>query len=572
MTPENNHDVFTLLPCGCVSLDGVLGEAIGKSIAARLKKVSYAHLVDPFRMRDEDDGLWRCEFWGKIVRSAIRSWRARPDEELRACIVTTVRDMLSTQTEDGCISSYPEAVQATRWDIWGRKYVILALCRYCNVIDNDPSVREAIARCLDHLMAQVGPNGKNMLATGEHLGMASSSILGAVIQAYRLLGDARLMDYANWIVKEGGSPVFAQVMRAESPSQITNGKAYEMTSCVEGLLELYRENGDTALLDAAHEYFAKVRAEEIFVTGVGGLKDSVGEFWYQGAINQVRQDCGGLGETCVTTTYIRFCLNLLRATGDVRVADEIERSLYNGALGAMTPDGSWWMHVNPTPLSGASSKKCAPDQIFLCSKGKFSYNEDCCLAQGPEAIATAALFAVMRCADGIVINLYEPCKTKIDDALSIDICGAYPDAENVNICVHCRTPRTFVFKLRIPYWSETTRVRVAGADIQTQAGTYCEIQREWQEGDTIELFFSMPLTVIQIPGGYRALRRGPVLLARDSRLGDVDSPYKVPGKLRAAGPYPGIRRVYALDDGSLVCDYASAGNTFDDTSQLRVFC
>ncbi len=570
--PTKTPDAFKLLPVGCVSLGGVLGEAIAKSIAARLKKVSYAHLVDPFRNRDEDDGLWRCEFWGKIVRSAIRSWRAQPDEELRAMIAATVRDMLSTQTADGCISSYPEAVQTTKWDIWGRKYVILALCRYYNVIDNDPAVRTAIARCLDHLLTQVGPKGKSMIASGEHLGMAPSSVLGAVIQAYRLLGDTRLLDYANWIVQEGGSPVFAQVMSGESPYKIANGKAYEMTSCVEGMLELYRENADPALLAAGQEYFAKVRAEEIFVTGVAGLKDTAGEFWYQGAINQARQDCGGLGETCVTTTYIRFCLNLLRATGDARVADEIERSLYNGALGAMTPDGSWWLHLNPTPLSGASTKIPAADQIFVCSQGRSSYNEDCCLAQGPEAIASAALFAVMQCADGIVINLYEPCQVRVDSALSLEISGGYPDDENATITLYCLAPRRFGLKLRIPYWSENTRVRVGGADVPTQAGTYCEIQREWQEGDTVELIFSMPLAVIAVEGGFSALRRGPIILARDSRLGDLDRPYNAPSKLLLAQQYPGIRRVYALADGSRVCDYSSAGNTFASTSQLRVFC
>ena len=54
------------------------------SIANRLKKVNYAHLVDPFRFRYETDNAWRCEFWGKIVRSAILSWCGDPDPETDA--------------------------------------------------------------------------------------------------------------------------------------------------------------------------------------------------------------------------------------------------------------------------------------------------------------------------------------------------------------------------------------------------------------------------------------------------------------------------------------------------------
>ncbi|NLF93646.1 MAG: hypothetical protein GX564_07130 [Oligosphaeraceae bacterium] len=569
--PIRKPDVFTLLPPGSVTLKGVLGQSIDRSIAGRLTKVSYEHLVEPFRSRSENDGLWRCEFWGKIVRSAIRSWHARPNPELRDLITATVRDLLSTQTPDGCISTYPREAQTSRWDVWGRKYVLLALCRYCHEIDNDPAVRQAIARCLRHLASQVGPGAKSMLDSGEHLGMAPSSILGAVLKAYRLTGEAWMLDYASWIIEQGGSPVFAQVRSGMSPRNIANGKAYEMTSCVEGLLEWYRETGEPSLLAAVQEYFRKVREEEIFVTGVGGLKDTVGEYWYHGAVNQVRADCGGLGETCVTTTYIRFCLNLLRATGDIRLAEEIERSLYNGALGAMTPDGSAWSHLNPTPLAGPSSRTLAGDQIALCSRGRSQFQEDCCLAQGPEALASAALFAALRCEGGMVINLYEDCRVQADAGLALVIRSGYPDHGAVVISIDCAAEREFRLKLRIPDWSGDTQVRVAGQKIPVQAGTYCDLCRKWQPGETIELQFAMQTAEIMVGQGFRALRRGPVLLARDSRLGDVNRPYEAAGEAMPVEPVPGFRRVYALQDGSRVCDYASAGNTFSEESQLRVF-
>lgn len=565
------EDTFSPLSPGALKLDGLLGKAIGRSIEARLKKVDYRHLVDPFRYRNEDDGVWRCEFWGKITRSAIRSWRALPDDQLLKIINDTVGDMLSTQTQDGCISSYPAEKQTTRWDVWGRKYVLLTLCRYCNTIKKDPAVINAIAACLDHLIAQVGPNAKFMTESGEHLGMAPSSILGAVMQVYWLTGEKRFLDYANWIVNEGGSPVFKQVMSGESPAKIGNGKAYEMTSCIEGLLELYRENGNPAILDAVIRYFEKVRDEEIFITGVGGLKDACGEFWDNGAVNQVRQDKGGLGETCVTTTYIRFCLNLLRQTGDPRIADEIENSLYNGTLGEMVPDGSWWMHLNPTPLSASSTKKPATDQIEKCSSKHEKYYEDCCLAQGPEALATAPLFAVMQAKDAIVVNLYEPCFAKEGNGISLEISGSYPDDEDAKIKVICKDGQKASLKLRMPSWSPKTSVTVAGREIATTPGTYCTITREWKNGDIIDIKFQMPLTAKTLEG-LTALKRGPIVLARDSRLGDVNQPYNNPKTAVTVQSISGIRRVYKLDDNSLVCDYASAGNTFDEHSKLRVFC
>ena len=146
------------------------------------------------------------------------------------------QDICDTQTEEGCISSYPSEKQTTDWDVWGRKYVILGLARYCNTVGYDADVVKVIVDCLDHLMTQVGPSGKKMIESGHHTGMAPSSILGAVIKVYWLTGEKRFLDYAEWIVAEGGSPVFQCVLDGVDPYKIGNGKAYEMTSCVEGML------------------------------------------------------------------------------------------------------------------------------------------------------------------------------------------------------------------------------------------------------------------------------------------------------------------------------------------------
>ncbi len=571
---EKLKDFFELLPPGAVSMKGVLGDALDKSIEARLKKVDYKHLVDPFRKQMDNDGFWRCEFWGKIVRSTIRSWRAKPnDKKLRKIIDDTVKDILSTQQPDGCISSYSPERQATGWDVWGRKYVLAGLIRYCTVVEKRPEIVKAASALLKHLIKQVGPGGKSMPQSGWHEGMAPSSILGQVVQMYWLSGDKEFLDYANWIVYDGGCKVFEQAFEGvRSPKDICNGKAYEMTSCIEGLVELYRATGDRKYLDTALAYYRKVRDEEIFVTGVGGGLDCVGEIWFGGARNQARTDMGGRGETCVTTTYIRFCMSLLRATGDAAIVDEMERSLYNGTLSEMMPDGSWWLHLNPTPMSAPSHKIPCQDQIGLCTGGKLLFKEDCCLAQGPEALATAPMCAVMKESGKLVVNLYEPCEAKLDDAVSISITGNYPDDEDAAVTVHCPKGSIFAIKLRIPGWCGGAKVTVAGNDVPVKAGTYCEILRTWNDGDKITLHFPMPLVVMQMGDGLAALRRGPIVLVRDSRLGDVNQPYGNPTKLVLQRPRKGFRRIYALDDGSLVTDLASAGNTFDDSSSLRIFC
>lgn len=568
-------DQLHILPPGGVSLRGRLGKALEKSVNHRLKKVNYDHLVAPFRDRNERDGRWRCEFWGKIVRSAIRSWHAVPDPGLEQLIRKTVHDLCATQTPDGCISSYPAELQTKDWDIWGRKYALLGLCRYYREIERSEEVRHAVARCLDHLMTQVGPEAQRIVDCGHHTGLAASSLLGAVVAAARVTGEKRFLDYAKWIAAQGGSTegdIFALARRGTAPAELGNGKAYEMTSCFEGLLELYRETGDPEQLDAVMKYFRAVRDRELFITGAGGLKDMWGEFWYEGHRNQTRSDAGSLGETCVTTTCIRFFGQILRLTGELSAADEMERALYNGILGAMVPDGSWWLHANPTPLAGSSFKKRAGDQIP-------GYGEDCCVAQGPEALATAACYAVMRTEEGPAVLFYEACEAKIPLAdgseAALSITGNYPDGATAAVTVSLPAPRRFRLKLRVPAWSTRTRIRVAGEEIPARPGTFAEIDRLWRTGDRVELEFDLRFRAVPAPdgGALLAAMRGPVLFARDSRLGELDTPVS-PEEIENAQEIPAepeFARLCRLPDGSKLCDYASAGNRFTPENTLRVW-
>lgn len=568
-------DQLHILPPGGVSLRGRLGKALEKSVNHRLKKVNYDHLVAPFRDRNERDGRWRCEFWGKIVRSAIRSWHAVPDPGLEQLIRKTVHDLCATQTPDGCISSYPAELQTKDWDIWGRKYALLGLCRYYREIERSEEVRHAVARCLDHLMTQVGPEAQRIVDCGHHTGLAASSLLGAVVAAARVTGEKRFLDYAKWIAAQGGSTegdIFTLARRGTAPAELGNGKAYEMTSCFEGLLELYRETGDPEQLDAVMKYFRAVRDRELFITGAGGLKDMWGEFWYEGRRNQTRSDAGSLGETCVTTTCIRFFGQILRLTGELSAADEMERALYNGILGAMVPDGSWWLHANPTPLAGSSFKKRAGDQIP-------GYGEDCCVAQGPEALATAACYAVMRTEEGPAVLFYEACEAKIPLAdgseAALSITGNYPDGATAAITVSLSAPRRFRLKLRVPAWSTRTRIRVAGEEIPARPGTFAEIDRLWTTGDRVELEFDLRFRAVPAPdgGALLAAMRGPVLFARDSRLGELDTPVS-PEEIENAQEIPAepeFARLCRLPDGSKLCDYASAGNRFTPENTLRVW-
>ena len=500
-----------------VRLSGLLGKALKRSCEKRLKTVDYHLLVEPFHYRNENDNAWRCEFWGKVVRSAILSNVYLDDPDLADRIETTVAEIMGTQTPDGCISTYPEDKQLGGWDIWGRKYVLLGLLRYYDCIAPEEEVKKCCVRMLDHLIGQLASSGKTILDFGQHEGLAAASILGAVVGVYRISGEERFLDFARKIAESGCSKkhnIFEAASAGTIPCELGNGKSYEMTSCFQGLAELYEFDPRPEYKDACEKYFASVRDREIFITGVGGGRGC--EYWGDGAWAQT-QNKETLGETCVTTTWLHYCERIAGLTHRVSPASEMERSLYNGILGAMAPDGTRWVHANPTPLTGGGSKVAAVDQIDFCFHTPFGGN-DCCRAQGPEGLALSPRLALMRSGeDSLYLNFYEPLTARVPGLAEIEVKGNYPLEPKTRILVKSEKP--FALNLRVPpFLKEAT---LNGARLDTEADCWLTLNRQWSQEDVLELEFDLSVREVASPDGhYTAFLRGPLLLAEDSR-GDV---------------------------------------------------
>ena len=566
-------DKLYMLPAGSVKLRGRLGKALQLTLENRLKKVDYGKLAKSFRDHDDADGRWRGEFWGKIVRSAIRVMQSVPDAELEATIRESVKELCSYAYADGAISSYPENMRCWNWDVWGRKYVLLGLARYYRLIEQDPEVKEAIRRHVKALLAEDPFAAAPTEGRIWHDGLASFSILGGLVIAWRITGEKDFLDAAERLAAKGchySGTMLDDFKSGKRPAELVNGKAYEMTSCFEGLLELYRENGNAEYLEMAESYCQDILNCEMMITGTAGGKDSVGEYWDNCRAKECDENPAyGMGETCVTTTMLRFFLHLLRITGKPCYADLIEYSVYNAAMGAMKYDGSWYVHCNPTPLSGVSWKKPAPDQLP-------GYGEDCCLAQGPEALGVGGVASVMRSADGLTVNFYEDMQVNcsVDGAdVKMDISGNYPADPEITIKVETSADKLFTIALRIPEWCRNALLEVDGKSYSPAPGRYAQIKRVWSKETVIKL--TLPMEIIQVAPQDRSPRfaavRGPILLVQDSRLGEVNTCIDLPEETPERVNVEGLQDVYNFSNGVKLCDYASAGNLFEASNTLCVW-
>ncbi|HYG35999.1 MAG TPA: beta-L-arabinofuranosidase domain-containing protein, partial [Clostridia bacterium] len=285
---------------GRIVIRGHWAQPITNCLEHRVLAQDVAALVQPFRDR-KDKTEWRSEFWGKWITSAELASHWDTDPRLRPLIERAVTNLLATQSADGYLGTYPPENHLWNWDIWGRKYTLLGLLGW-HELTGDPTTLQAAQKVADHLLSEVGPQRPevDMFRHDMWSGMACSSVIEPMVLLYRRTGDARYLKFAEWIVREwerpGGPDLMRKALRSESVFNMFPGpkpvikdymdvghsKAYEMMSCLEGLLELHRVTGRAEFRDAAIRVFQNIADTEITAIGSG----SDWERWCNGARRQ----------------------------------------------------------------------------------------------------------------------------------------------------------------------------------------------------------------------------------------------------------------------------------------------
>lgn len=580
---------------------------------------------------DAKDGGWRGEFWGKLMRAGSFVYSYNKDKELYAILRGTVTDLLAQEDENGRISTYDPADEFGGWDLWCRKYVLLGLQYFTEICEDKNLKAQCIAsmeRQAQYIIAHIGEGeGKIPLTeiTPIWRGLAASSILEPMVRLYDLTGNYDYLEFAAYIVSCGGtsiSNIFGLAYEGVTdPYLFPITKAYEMISCFEGLLEFYRATGMEEIKTMVLNFACKVAAGEITVIGSAGCTH---ELFDHGAWRQTDSSLTDvMQETCVTVTWMKFCLQLLCLTGDAAWADRLEQSLYNAYLGAVNAEKRESRKVRAElpelagfPLPFDSYSPLRPDTRGreiggLMRLGDRAYY-GCCAAIGGAGIGLVHKAAVTLSPHGVAINLFIPgtvqVRTPENRELTLKIETLYPSSGDIRISVFPAYSETFDLLLRIPAWSAKTALYLNGQTLPVSPGGYARICRCWNPGDAMLLrldmrtrllrpkawtrdivmtdykwkYHYMVPRVITAPADltqYIALQRGPLVLARDLRLGEdpsdpVDPAFDADGFVmnepvaRVPIVYQTARR-FRQKDGStfLAVDYASTGKTLDEASR-----
>lgn len=564
----------------------------------------------------DNDGGWRGEYWGKMMMGACFILEATGNQRLYEVVEQTVRDILSCERDDGRISTYDTAHELTGWDLWSRKYVMvgleyfLPLCRDDRLADG---ILQSLCRQMDAILAKAGPGRKPICeASSLYRGLNSSSILEPVVLLYRLTGDMRYLEAACHIVECGGTSVFdifsAALEDRLLPCEYPITKAYEMISCFEGLIEIYRVTGDTNCRKAAINFTDRLLESDFTIIGSLGCTH---EFLDHARLRQTSMEAGPLmQETCVTVSFMKLLAQVARLTGEPRYLDAFETAYYNAYLGAMNTrlvrqemllERDRDLVLEPLPFdsyspltTGWRGRDVGGFQIM---EGHRFYG--CCACIGATGAGLFSLNQLTVSGDTLFLNLHDRAHirttTPSGKPLEIDIDTTYPAHGRVKVSLSLETAETFTIAVRIPSWSAESGLEAGGKVSKADPG-YARLERCWRNGDTIELQLDMGLALLHpiryeksvstskmvwekdymVPVADRphpgqldqvAFRMGPLVLASEEASGrDPDKPIALGnGGFVYSVREPERDRLATIDlrlaDGEdlTLCDYAGAG-------------
>lgn len=553
--------------------EGEVGRRVDANLDQWLLRAPDANpgMLDMFRRRDREWPYaqivpWAGEFAGKYLISGVQALSMTDDPRLRTHLDGFVAALCDTQAEDGYLGPFRKDERLLgHWDLWGHYHVMQGLLLWYDAVGDERAL-DTVLRAAELIAQRYGASGRRPIEAGAP--ECNLAIYHVMADLYRRTGDAAFAELIARIeadMAEAGDWLNAGAEGVPYYKLRRNGTRWESLHIVQGFVERFRQTGDARYRDAADNLWKSIRDFDRHPSGAFTTNEAAsGTIYAAGAI-----------ETCCSVAWMALSVDVLRLTGDPRVADELELTFYNQVLAAQHPSGSWCTY--DTPINGVRSPSY--HQInFQWRPGAPELN--CCSVNAPRGLGFLRDWAVMRKDGGVAVNFYGPgrCAVTLADgsALALRQETGYPVTPEIAIDVEAAPEQAFPIYLRIPAWSAETRVAVNGEPAgDVASGSYLALERSWRAGDriTLALDFAPRSWAGQLPSRYGtvALFRGPLLLAFDAGLNEIEpselgriDPDRValrPVADRPDVPYPpmGLWEIDTDKGAVRVCDFASAG-------------
>jgi DUF1680 family protein len=307
------------------------------------------------------------------------------------------------------------------------------------------------------------------------------------------------------------------------------GHAVNAVSLMVSLLDVGVLTGLDDYAAAAERMWTDIVTRKMYVTGGVGTTGNEG-FGEPYSLPNI----SAYAETCAVLMFATLNHKLFLKTGDSKYIDVLERGIYNNALSGVSLSGTRFFYVNRLASAGdgrdtrwerASLECCPPNLVrFLAAMPGYLY------AQERQ--------------DTIYVNLYVSSRVQFTlggQTLALSVDSEMPWGGTSTIVVTTAGPVRSAIKLRVPGWArqravpstlysyvdasaQETRIAVNGKSVNAtpDARGYVTLQREWRDGDRIEVVF--PFAARRVTADSRvaeargrvAIERGPVVYCAEA--------------------------------------------------------
>jgi hypothetical protein len=268
---------------------------------------------------------------------------------------------------------------------------------------------------------------------------------------------------------------------AAGQNDLAGRHAYSHVNCLCSAMQAYLTLGDEKYLRAAKNGFDMLAAQS-FATGGWGPDELLRPTGSADVFDSLSKIQSSFETPCGSYAHFKLTRYLLRVTRDPHYGDSMERMMYNTILGAK-------------PLEADGRTFYYSDYTFKGRKVYSPHRWPCCSGTMTQVAADYRINTYFRDARGVYVNLYIPSTLLWrQDGTQVGLTqkGEYPYDSHVQFEVKTARATEFAVNLRIPAWAEGASVAVNGKREAATAGSFARLQREWKNGDRIDL--ELPMT------------------------------------------------------------------------------
>jgi DUF1680 family protein len=492
-----------------MNISGQVGEIFEAHTEAWVTRVLEDNpgLFDGFLNPSNPDirkAMWHGEFPGKILSGIAQMYLTSKDRRIYEVGNRFVEYFKQAQREDGYLGPWPEEAKfnndsrsATegpwgKWDTWGHYHCIHGLYRWYQVTGNEDAL-EIAEKALDCIIDHFITNKQSFAS--QKWGECNFAISHMFALMYDVTGKNKYLKAAEYMVNTEWKNEYLdfytkRILSADWLNSALEGVVFgrsnqtrwESLYTLSTLGPLYKATGDETYLKALDSLW----------WGMAGYdRHNIGSFGTGEGANA--NPYGDMSETCNTVAWAVFSTEYLKVSKNSYVADELEMSFFNAILGSLYKDNRVFSYANYSNGQRDLATITLEGHSYAGAR-----DMSCCQASGTKGLASITEWAILTDATGLYLNYYGESKletfTNYGNRIKLNQQTVYPKDGYIKIIVEPEQDEEFSLHLRIPVWSEKSKIKLNGKPLENvNAGTYHAITRKWEKGDSIEIELDMSL-------------------------------------------------------------------------------